>query len=313
MKWILIGIAAAAALFFAVTYICYRMVFAVSARHKKHANVLLKGAQYQKVGPQAQVLMDAAVRIPYEEVSTQSGDGLRLCGRLYEQGPGAPIQIQFHGYRSHALRDFSGGLPLALSCGCTVLLVDQRAHGKSEGRCLSFGIREQQDVLHWIAWVQARYGTETPIVLSGVSMGAATVLMAAGLPLPEAVRGIVADCGYSSPRAIIRQVIRDRKYPLQPTYFFVRMAGILYGGFDIDKHSAAKALKRAWAPVLLIHGEDDRFVPCAMSRENFEACASRKTLLTVPGAGHGLSYLIDTKSYCLAVKQFLDQILHPEA
>ena len=215
-----------------------------------------------------------------------------------------------HGYRSGAERDFCGGLKFGIEAGVNVLLVDQRAHGKSEGKCLTFGIKERRDCLSWVNYVVSRAGKNCEIVLYGMSMGAATVLMAAGLDLPRNVVGIVADCGYSSPKAIIKKVIREMHYPVFPTYFLVRLGGMLFGGFDIEETSAAAAMDGCDIPVLFIHGDDDRFVPCDMGRENHKHCRSAgKKILVVPAAGHGMSYMTDKKTYLGTVSEFLKAVL----
>lgn len=305
MLWLLVFCAA----FFTALWFIYRKVFWVRRSATLDPFVLLKGEQYEQRREKMLALIGRAAAIPFEEVHTHSHDGLKLYGRYYETAPGAPLQILFHGYRSNAVRDFSGGMQLGLQSGCNVLLVDQRAHGKSEGSCLSFGILERQDCLRWLDWAVNRFGTDTPIFLVGISMGAATVLMASELELPANVRGIISDCGYSSPRKIIQKVMRDMHYPIAPVYPLVRLAGRIFGGFDIESASAETALTRCRLPVLMIHGEDDRFVPCEMSRENFAACASRKTLLTVPEAGHGISFIFDREAYENAVKAFLKENL----
>lgn len=148
----------------------------------------------------------------------------RRAAQYYAGRPGAPVQIMMHGYKSGAERDFCGGAQIAVQGGYHVLLVDQRAHGKSEGRCLTFGIQERYDCRAWVNYAVGRFGADTKILLYGVSMGAATVLMAGGLNLPRNVVGIVADCGYSSPAAIIRKVIRDQHLPIFPVYYLVRLA-----------------------------------------------------------------------------------------
>ena len=145
------------------------------------------------------------------------------------------------------------------------------------------------------------------IYLYGISMGAATVLMASALPLPKSVSGIVADCGYTSPKDIIFSVLRDHHVPAAPVYAVARLGARLFCGFDLDSASAPDALSRSHIPVLFIHGDDDRFVPCRMSRENFEASAAeRKKLLIVPNAGHGLSYMLDRPAYLSALHEFLE-------
>ncbi len=294
--------------FFILVYICYRMAFGVPQRYREDLGMMMSGEQYDAVAEQSKELIDRILQIPCEEVTIISADGLKLFGRYYEKAPGLPVNIMFHGYRSLALRDFSGGAQLAMECGCNALLVDQRSHGKSEGRCLGFGIMERRDLIDWVNYVKERFGADTNIILTGMSMGAATVLMSTDLPLPENVVGIIADCGYSSPREIIRKVLRDEMHlPVGPSYALVKIGARIYGGFDLEETSAPLSLSKAKVPVLFIHGEDDRFVPCDMTRENYAACASEKTLLTVPGAGHGISYLTDYDAYSQAVHEFIEK------
>ena len=147
--------------------------------------------------------------IPYEAVTISAQDGTKLAVRYYHVRDGAPLQIQLHGYRGTALRDFCGGNKLARESGQNTLVVDQRAHGKSGGTTITFGIRERLDCLCWVEYASQRFGSDIPVFLSGVSMGAATVLMASELELPANVVGIIADCPYSSPEAIIRKVCQQ--------------------------------------------------------------------------------------------------------
>ncbi len=295
-------------LFFAVTYICYRLTFGYSKTLDITPDTLPQGSQYQPLHPQMTKLIDSALKIPYEEVYINSFDGLKLFGRYYEIAKGAPLKILFHGYRSNAIRDFSGGLQFDLESGFNVLLIDQRSHGKSEGKAITFGVLERFDCLAWTKYASERFGAEVPIILNGMSMGAATILMASDLDLPKNVVGMIADCGYSSPKEIICKVIKGLHYPVRLTYFFVRMGGIIYGKFDIEKSSALMSLPNTNIPILFVHGEDDRFVPCEMSRQNHNICHSQKQLLTVKDAGHGISYLVDEGSYKQAICEFLSLI-----
>lgn len=295
-------------LFFVFSYMSYRIAFGYSKELDIPPHTLPTGEQYKPLHPQMTKLISDALKIPYEEVYIKSFDGLRLFGRYYETAKGAPVQMLFHGYRSNAIRDFSGGLQFYLNLGFNVLLVDQRAHGQSEGKSIAFGVLERYDCLEWVKYIEKRCGGDVPIIITGLSMGAATVLMASDLELPKNVVGILADCGYSTPKDIIRKVIKEMRYPLAPTYFFVRMGGIIYGGFDIEKSSAQMSLKKTDIPVLLVHGEDDRFVPCEMSRQNKSVCKSDCQILTVKNAAHGVSYLVDQDSYCDAVKAFFKRV-----
>jgi dipeptidyl aminopeptidase/acylaminoacyl peptidase len=246
-------------------------------------------------------------QLPHEKMSIKTFDGLTLYGKYYELAPGAPIELMFHGYRGTAERDLSGAVQRCFELGRSALIVDQRACSDSEGRVITFGIREHQDCLCWVDHAVKRFGPDCKILLTGISMGATTVLMAAGKPLPPNVVGVLADCGFSSAKEIIQHVIRRMKLPPRLGYFFVRLGARLYGGFDPESYSALEAAPNIRVPVLFFHGLDDRFVPCYMSQQNYDACTAPKKLVTVPGAGHGLAYLLDTEGYFQAVREFFPE------
>lgn len=291
-----------------IAWFSYRKAFYSPKLRKEDPYALPKGEQYEKERQRMLSLIRQMDDIPYEAVTISAHDGTKLAARYYHVQDGAPLQIQFHGYRGTALRDFCGGNKLARESGQNTLVVDQRAHGRSGGTTITFGIQERMDCLCWAEYASQRFGSDTPIFLSGVSMGAATVLMASELELPANVVGIIADCPYSSPEAIIRKVCReDMHLPPALAMSFVRLGARLFGHFDLKEASAVQAVENTSIPILLIHGEDDRFVPCDMSREIFDACSGDKTLITFPGAGHGLSYIVDTEYYSKVVSGFVSQ------
>ena len=145
---------------------------------------------------------------PGERVSATSFDGLRLQGLYFPADRPRACVLLFHGYRSTGLRDFGLLIPYYHNTGFSVLAVDQRACGESEGTYITFGVKERQDVLTWARYMDGRLGGQVPLVLEGLSLGAATVMMAADLPLPASVRGIIADCGFTSPWDIIAHCAR---------------------------------------------------------------------------------------------------------
>jgi fermentation-respiration switch protein FrsA (DUF1100 family) len=288
----------------AVAYAAYR--FAYYSPHKSQNDPYHspEGRRYTpEDGPMFGLIREME-QLPWEEVSIVSRDGLRLYGRYLHRADGAPLQIQMHGYRGHAFRDFCGGNKLARELGLNTLVVDQRAHGKSQGHTISFGINERWDCLAWAEYAAKRW-PGTPITLAGISMGAATVLMASDLPLPEEVKGVLADCGYTSPRAIIKKVCWSLPKSFRVFYPFTSLSARLFGRFDPDSGSALGAVSNTTLPILLIHGEADGFVPCEMSRELAAACASPVRLETFPGADHGGSYLSDSARYGRVVREFL--------
>ena len=253
-----------------------------------------------------QLIADMEAR-PYELVSIVARDGVRLTGRYYHQADGAPLDIGFHGYRGSPIRDFSGGAKCSFEAGHNVLLVNERSQNGSEGRCITFGILEHQDCLEWITYANERFGSPDMIIF-GVSMGAATILMAAGLDLPDNICGIIADSPYSTPLDIICEVGKEMHIPAPVTAALAIGAARIFGGFDLRAASAAEAVKKAKAPILIIHGENDHFVPCGMSSIIAQNCASPVQLETFPNAEHGLSYLTDTPRYERLVQEFIKEV-----
>ncbi len=254
----------------------------------------------------ATVMIREMQALPCEWVETTSFDGLKLAGRYYEVSPGGPLALCFHGYKSTAMKDFSGGARYFLDHGINALIVDQRAHGESEGSVISFGINERHDVVSWCEWARGRFGN-VPFYLVGVSMGAATVLLSADLDLPDNLKCIMADCPYASPREIIKTVAGYMHIPGW-TIIFAIIGAKLFGHFDLTDISAVKTVSKSKVPVLIIHGLADDFVPEQMSAEIAAANPGIVTRVTVEGAGHAMSYMVDKEKYTRAIDEFLSSL-----
>ena len=266
--------------------------------------------QYKPYNHTLELLMDEMDALDGETVSISVGKKKELYATYYHVADNAPLHIQFHGYKGNYLRDFCGGNKLARDMGHNTLVIQQRGHTKSFGRTISFGIKERHDCLSWIKYANERFGDKTPIILSGISMGGATVIMASEMDLPNNIACIIADCPYSSPKEIIMREAKRMKYPAKLIMPFIRLGGALFGGFDLFESDALRAVKNAKCPILLIHGEDDRFVPCDMSREIYENSDKSKTrLVTFPNAAHGMSYMVDTERYTKEVESFVSNAL----
>ena len=291
----------------ATSFICFRMAFYAARKGKKPESLIPMGEVYEPFRDQMVAFIEQTRQIPHEKVEIRSHDGLRLTGKFYEYAPGAPIELMFHGYRGKAERDLSGGVQRCFQLGRSALLVDQRACGDSDGHIITFGIKESRDCHDWLAFMVKKFGPDVKIILTGISMGAATVMLAAGRELPDQVVGVLADCGYTSARDIIQSVIRSMGLPPKLAYPFVRLGALLFAGFDPDSDSPIEAMARCKKPVIFYHGEADDFVPCDMSRRNFEACAAPKKLVTIPGAGHGLAYLVDPDRYLETLQSFTEE------
>lgn len=290
------------------SYYSYRIAF-YSPPALRGKTPSVKAPQYDPYRPRMREIFRTLADKPFEKVTIRSHDGLTLSARYYHVADGAPLDICCHGYKSHPYTDFSGGSQLCFEMGHNLLLIDQRAQHDSQGTCMTFGILERWDVLDWVNYAITRFGSDVKITLYGVSMGGATVLMAAELPLPENVKGIVADCPFAIPEEIILDVGRKLHYPPKLIRPFLHIAARLYGGFRLNETDAIKAVQKAKVPIVIIHGEEDTYVPCAMSEPVALANPRMVRRYTFPGAEHAISFLVDEPRYRQIVTEFVNEIL----
>ena len=304
----IVGIVVAALLLLtlAISYYCYRRVFFSPPRKPMAADEyeIPPGKIYEVYRDKMVNWMKETRAMPCERVSITSFDGLALRGRYYEYAKGAPVEILFHGYQGTSERDLCGGVQRCFALGRNALLVDQRASGESDGHIITFGIFERKDCLQWIDFLIEKLGKDTKVLLGGVSMGAATVLMTAGETLPENVVCALGDCGYSSAKEIIQKIVKDMRLPPKLVYPFIRLGARLFGHFNLEETSPVQAMETCKIPVILLHGDEDAFVPFAMSEKIYAACKTAKRLVTVQGAGHGLAFPKDEAGYIAALREF---------
>ena len=258
-------------------------------------------------------LIDRVKEKDFEEVSITSYDGLKLFARYYHVDDNAPIHILFHGYKGSGIRDMCGGHKMTSDNKHNSLMVYHRSHGLSEGTIITFGIKERYDCLKWIEYINQRFGENKQIILSGVSMGAATVLMASNLDLPSNVKAIIADCPYSSPKEIIMKFTKDRKLPPKILYPFIYLGALLFAKLKIDKNiSAVEAVKNSKVPILIIHGKEDELVPYTMSVDIKNANPDMVQLELFDNAHHGLCYILGPDRYINISNEFLNKVLNKE-
>ena len=267
----------------------------------------LKETPYERFYPFICETNDWLVDHHAQDVYIYSDDGLRLHG-LWVPVPNAKGTVLFaHGYRSTILIEFHIAVVYFRTLGFNLLIPDQRCHGESEGKYITFGVKESTDMKRWIEYHNSHFGI-SPMILFGVSMGASTMLYLADQKLPANVCGIIADCGFTSPKAILSSVYRAVIHlpaclSLWVTEWFARV----FAGFSLSEKDTRKVLPRSRYPVLMIHGAADSFVPCEMSRQGFDVCGAEKTLLTIPDADHGYSVVCAPDRYTEAVFQFIQK------
>lgn len=292
------------------SFICFRLAFYNPKPKAREEYPTPPGAIYDPFREQMISWIKESRSFPSEDCSITSFDGLTLRGRYYEYAPGAPIELMLHGYRGESERDLSGGVQRCFALNRSALVVDQRSCGRSDGDTITFGIKEHKDCLAWIDFIIEHFGPDTKIILTGISMGASTVLMAAAEPLPPNVVGVLADCGFTSAPKIIKKILRQIHLPIFPFYPLIKLGAKLFGKFDLEENSAYEAAQKITLPTIFFHGEDDSFVPCYMSKENYDACNAPKHIMTVPGAGHGLSYPVAPEEYLQALRDFFEPVLY---
>lgn len=251
-------------------------------------------------------------RMPNEWVFTKSYDGLRLAARYFpcpnSSQNAQKTVILVHGYRSLGSRDYCCAVKMYHDNGLNVLLIDQRSHGRSEGRIITFGVKESMDVVSWTDYICQRFGKNMQIFLSGISMGATTVMLATGRNLPKNVCGVVADCGFTSPAEIISFVAKKRFHVHSVLLMrILDMMCRITAGFSLYEMSTEEILKKSDIPILFIHGLEDNFVPCEMSIRSHASANDKKEIYLIEKATHGCSFLVEPQTISDALKSFFEK------
>ena len=306
MTAVILVLAALVILFLAAVIVFFFYTF---VRKEKESRLVFKDGDKNYFGKFYDAISEGAGFImsqQYEEHCVKSYDGLKLYGRYLKNGDSNKTVMLFHGYRSRGEKDFSGCFKFLKDNGFNILLVDQRSHGKSEGKIISFGVKESRDVITWLDFLLKTYG-DKDIFIEGLSMGAATVLFSTRFDMPDNVKGIIADCGFDSPERIIRKVAKQNfkinGFLIMPA---LDVLCRLFGKFSVYEVSSQTALKNCKKPILLIHGTGDDFVPCEMSKASFNAANEPKFICLVDDAAHGMSYLVDTPKVQKAFNDFIE-------
>ena len=251
---------------------------------------------------------DFVEKLKKEDIYIKSRDGLKLHGCYINNNSDTTIVFK-HGYRSRPFNDFSLAMKRLYLEGYNIFYFDQRCHGESEGKYVSFGIKERLDLLDWVKLINENY-KPTNIILYGMSMGCATTSMSIPL-MPENVRCAILDCGFSS---IYKLMHREAKKMIKVNVT-LSVIGIdfycrLLAGFSMFTMSSRKALKKVKIPCFFIHGTTDSVVPFSHGRENYESCNSEKEVAFIEGAEHGLSYLVDHPNLEERIVKFIKKAIN---
>ena len=249
-----------------------------------------------------------------QDLYITSNDGLKLHASFLPAPDAKRIVLLSHGYRGTRFGSIAHMAPFMHENGCSILFIDQRCCGESEGEYITFGAKEQSDILLWIAELEKINTERLPVYLYGQSMGAAAVILAAGHALPHEVRGIIADSGFHS----MKQQLKD----IASGWFHIPWIGLLilrvelfcriFAGFSMKQTDTTQALKTNKLPVLFFHGEDDTYVWPDNSRMNYSLCRAPKELILIPGARHLCSSFVSPQIYKKKLLKFFDKYDTPQ-
>ena len=277
----------------------------IRSNAKVERTMKMAGTDWSQYEPFMKQRKEAMMAENMEDVYVMSRDGLKLHGTLIGNNPKKAV-ICFHGYTSKGMNDFIGLSGYYLPKGYTMLLVDERAHGDSEGKYVGFGCLDRFDALKWISFMKERFGEDIKLLLHGISMGGATVLMTSGLDIPTNVKGIISDCGFTSAKEVFTSVLNTIYHlPAFPLLNICDKMNQDRAGYGLDECNAAREVRKAKVPILLIHGDKDTFVPVSICHEIYQNIKGKKKKLIVEGASHAESYYKDQAAYEKAMDEFI--------
>ena len=248
--------------------------------------------------------IDEFEKLDLRELTIRSFDNLTLYGYLLEGNP-KEVVICVHGYKSSMEEDFADRIEIYRKRGSTVLLLNDRAHGKSEGKYLGFSENDRRDVARWVDLINQMY-EDPKIYLHGISMGGATVIHCSDMGLKN-VCGIIDDCGFDSIVNISKYLIKDMYHlPYFPFGDLAWFWSVIITGVSFNTSMGEDCVRRSGLPILFIHGKEDHFVPCDMSVRMYEACSGPKELHLIEGCGHAAAYMMAREEYTDAVNRLMD-------
>ncbi|WP_058950774.1 alpha/beta hydrolase [Oceanobacillus picturae] len=246
----------------------------------------------------------------FEHWEMTSYDGLELKGYyLPAKEPTNKTVVLAHGYLGNARDMGLYGQYYYEELGYNIFTADMRGHGNSGGDYIGFGWHDRLDYIDWMDKIIEKTGDDTEIVMHGVSMGAATVLMASGEKgLQPNVKAVIADSPYTSVYDMFDyQLERMFHLPAFPVLPSTSVVTKMKAGYSLSEASALDQVKKAEVPILYIHGNADTFVPTKMTEELLENTKSEAEMITFDGAGHGEAFVIQEDRYVSKLNEFLEK------
>lgn len=221
------------------------------------------------------------------------------------------IIITSHGWKSTGLTDYALIGSYYYQKGYSILVVDHQAHGMSEGKYIGFGVLDSYNLRQWIYYINHLFDSKCQIFLHGLSMGANAVLLLANQNLPNTVKGIIADCGFTSGWDEFLYLSKKfiKKERLLPIYL-LKWNCQLRARYNFKDNTSLETVANAKLPILFIHGGNDNFVPQSMTQQLFNLCPTSKKLKIFERAAHAKSWYEYPEEYEKLVFNFIEEIIN---
>ena len=314
MKTVIIVLAVVIALLFICFGIGYAFVFLIIRRQGTLQSPETGAESSELLEPTGNALWAYNIpkfkpfrELPFESADIISFDGLRLHADFLRGEPGTKVTMIFcHGYKSEAAFDFAAMYDFYRSLGYNLVYLNMRAHGKSGGKYIGFGVLDRFDVQSWAKKV-AELFPNTSIFLHGMSMGAASILQSADLEFDPAVCGIIADCGFSSTNEVFRNLVGGLYHlPATPFVDIFEAVNRMTAGYGFTDADSVRSMEKSRLPLAYICGDCDRYVPLDMAMRIYNACVQDKVLLIAEGAGHAASFMTENEKYRNLITEFIN-------
>ena len=282
----------------------YHMVFSRKNNSEQLTKRDLIGTRYE---PYMDELVEADIfirRRAAERISVTARDGAVLYADYIDRKSDKTV-LFVHGYCGNPISNFCLQARHLYDMGFNLMFISQRAHGESGGSRHGLGIIEQYDIIKWVALESAKPSVKK-ILLYGSSMGSSAVAYSSDKLGSDKVKGMVIDCAFSS---VGKQLWYDSKKRRIPPFLVlpvIRLIARAELGEDINT-SCGSSLAKTDIPALFIHGTGDTTVPFEYGLENYNACASEKTLIAVEGAQHIVDYAAGEEQTKNGLKEFINK------
>ncbi len=309
---VLISLAIMFLIYILISFFCFKKIFSREKNSEKSEENFYKFLHrhgYRNLEEKIKNNKKNFENIDYKEVDVLSIDNYRLCGRLYLNGStftGRSV-ILCHGLKRSGETDFGTAFKMYREMNYNILVIDQRAHGGSEGNYSSMGIMESYDIVEWCKWLEMGFGTENDIIIHGVDMGAfAAVASGVNPEMPQNVKGIIADSIYPLIRSAVYEGVKlNLSFLAKPVVAFINVFFKNHVGFDMRDLSLYTVAKSEKIPVLFIHSETDSVSPLSNVESVMKRVPVKAQMITVKEAPHSACFASEENLCADAVKNFI--------